>query len=64
GSPLGRALAIFVAGFWGLRLIIQIWVFDMRPYLTNPVRVIGYHGLTAVFTYLFTIFTAAAFLAG
>ena len=53
-----------MAGFWGLRLIIQIWVFDMRPYLTNPVRVIGYHGLTAVFTYLFTIFTAAAFLAG
>ena len=60
GSGIGRAVAMFLAGFWGLRLIIQIWVFDMRIYLTHPVLTLGYHGLTAVFTYLVIIFSAAA----
>jgi hypothetical protein len=52
GSPLARCVCGFVALFWGVRLVIQFFVFDASSYLGNvPLRV-GYHGLTVVFIYL------------
>jgi len=60
GSGLGRAIAIFVAGFWGMRLLVQLFVFDMLPLLDHPILKLGYHGLTIVFTYLFVVFTIVA----
>jgi hypothetical protein len=35
GSKLARAFCGFAAVFWGLRLAIQFFVFDARPYLTT-----------------------------
>lgn len=60
GSPLGRALAAFIALFWAARLVVQWFVFDARPYLTRPLYRIGYQMLTGAFVALVAIFTAAA----
>jgi hypothetical protein len=63
GSPLARATCAFIALFWGTRLIIQFFLFDARPYLTNVLLKLGYHGLTAVFAY-FTLTYGLAAVAG
>ena len=60
GLPLARSLAAFIAIFWGLRLAVQCFVFDARPFLTNPWRKVGYHTLTAAFIYFTVVFTWAA----
>jgi hypothetical protein len=59
-TPLGRAVNIVIAVFWGTRLIVQGFVFDASPWLTKPIYRIGYHGLTASFIYLTIIYTWAA----
>jgi hypothetical protein len=60
GSGLARALCAFLALFWTLRLIAAIFVFDMRPYLTNRSRKVGYHLLNLVFAYLPVVYALAA----
>ncbi len=60
GGALARALCAFFAVFWTIRLIAATFVFDMRPYLTNPGRRIGYHALNLVFAYLPIVYTLAA----
>jgi hypothetical protein len=60
GSLAGRAFCAFVAVFWLARLCVQLFLFDARPYLTHAVYQIGYHGLTAVFTYLAAVYGVAA----
>src|ERR1043166_2430069 len=35
GGNLARALCVFFAVFWTLRLVVATWVFDMQPYLTT-----------------------------
>jgi hypothetical protein len=60
GTPLARAVCIVIAVFWGSRLIVQFFVFDSKPWLTKTLYKIGYHGLTAVFIFLTTIYTWAA----
>ena len=60
GPPLARALCIVIAVFWGVRLAVQFFVFDAKPWLTKPLYVIGYHGLTLVFLYLTTVYIWAA----
>ncbi len=55
-TPLGRAIAIVMAVFWGTRLIVQLFVFDATPWLTTPLYRIGYHGLTAAFIFLTSIY--------
>jgi hypothetical protein len=62
GGLLGRAFCGFVAGFWLIRLVIQLFVFDARPYLTKWWMVIGFHTLTVVFAYLTAAYGAAAVL--
>jgi hypothetical protein len=61
GEPLGRGLSAFIAVFWAVRLLVQLFLFDVRPYLRNWFLKAGYHGLTIVFTYLAAIFAWAAF---
>ena len=60
GGDLARALCAFLALFWTLRLIAATFVFDMRPYLTNRSRRVGYHVLNVAFVYLPIVYALAA----
>ncbi len=60
GSPLARGLCAFIAAFWGLRLAVQFFVFDATPWLTNRWLKLGYHTLTAGFTFFTAVYTIAA----
>ena len=60
GSTLARALCVFFAAFWTLRLLVATFVFDMRPYLTSTPRRAGYHALNVVFIYLPVVYGLAA----
>ncbi len=60
GRPLARAICGYIAVFWGVRLFIQLFVFDAKPYLRNLFLTIGYHGLTLVFTYQTLVYGWAA----
>lgn len=60
GSMLARTVCTFIAGFWLLRLAIQLFVFDGTPYLSNRRLKVGYHGLTAAFVCLSAIYGSAA----
>ena len=60
GSPLARAFCGYIAIFWGIRLLIQFFFFDAKPYLRNWFFTAGYHGLTLVFTWHTTVFGYAA----
>jgi hypothetical protein len=41
-------------------LIAGTFVFDMRPYLTNRFRRVGYHAINIVFAYLPIVYLLAA----
>jgi hypothetical protein len=60
GGTLARALCVFLALFWTLRLIAATFVFDMRPYLTSGARRLGYHAINIVFAYLPVVYILAA----
>lgn len=56
GDPLGRSFCALVAGFWLLRLIVQLAVFDCSDFLTNRWLKLGYHSLTLAFVCLTCIY--------
>lgn len=60
GGPLARGLASFIAVFWGLRLLVQFFVFDPSPWLTTRWLRLGYHLLSLVFLFLTFTYTWAA----
>lgn len=60
GQPLARGVCGFIAVFWGIRLIIQLLVFDAKPYLRNWFLTIGYHALTMVFAWHTVVYGYAA----
>jgi hypothetical protein len=60
GTPLARGLALFICAFWLARLLVQIFVFDARPFLTNWFYKLGYNGLTLAFIYFVTVYGMAA----
>jgi hypothetical protein len=62
GTALSRSLCAFIAIFWFFRLIVQLFVFDIRPVVSHPLLRLGYHGLTAVFTYFAIVYGLAAAL--
>ena len=62
GEPLARWFCGFVAVFWTIRLVVQLFVYDPAPYFTNAFYKLGYHGLTAVFTYFTIVYGLAALL--
>jgi hypothetical protein len=51
GDAVARSLAGFTSLFWALRLVVQVFVFDARPFLTNAWRWLGYQTLTGAFVY-------------
>ncbi|TLD72617.1 hypothetical protein FEM03_00640 [Phragmitibacter flavus] len=61
GNAPARGIAAFAAVFWGARLLVQCFVFDARPYLTNSWLKLGYHALTVTFILLTVIYTFTAF---
>ena len=64
GEPVARSLTVFAAVFWGLRLAVQLFVFDTRPYLTNRWLRLGDHVLTAAFIFFTLVFGWAAIQPG
>ncbi len=61
GQPLARGVCGFISVFWGIRLVIQLFVFDAKPYLRNSFLTIGYHALTVVFAWHTVVYGYAAF---
>lgn len=55
GTPLARAVCIFGACFWGVRLLLQAWL-NVKPHLTNGWLRCGYHALTVDFMLITTIY--------
>jgi hypothetical protein len=56
GEPVARSLAALIAIFWFARLLVQLFVFDCREFLTSPFLKVGYHGLTLLFVYFTVIY--------
>jgi hypothetical protein len=61
GGPLAKALCLFLAAFWTLRLIAATFIFDVSPYLKRPALRLGYHATSIVFIYLPALYLLAAF---
>jgi hypothetical protein len=59
GTPLARAVCLFIASFWAARLVVQFFIFDAKPYLKSTFLKLGYNGLTVVFTYLTVVYSLA-----
>ena len=64
GGGLARALCVFLALFWTIRLIAATFVFDVRPYLTNNLWRLGYHATNIVFIYLPVVYAWTAWQGG
>lgn len=59
GSRLGRAVCLYGALFWGVRLALQA-VFDVKPHLTAWWLAAGYHLLTVLFAFFTAVYGYAA----
>lgn len=64
GTPLARAVCGFLALFWSVRLVAGTFVFDLRPYLTNPWRRAGLAAANVVFTGLPVVYGWVALKGG
>lgn len=64
GGALARALCIFLAAFWTIRLVVATFVFDLRPYLTDAYRRAGYYATNIVFIYLPVVYGWTAWKGG
>lgn len=51
-SPFSRAVCAFLCLFWAIRLVAAGWVLDVRAYLTNRYRRLGYLATNVVFATL------------
>ena len=60
GGGLARALCIFLALFWTIRLVAAAFVFDVNPYLTGRALRLGYYATNVVFALLPPIYVLAA----
>jgi hypothetical protein len=59
GSRLARAVCVYGALFWGIRVCLQA-VFDVRPHLTAWWLHAGYHALTVLFLFNTAVYAYAA----
>jgi hypothetical protein len=59
GSRLGRAVCLYGAAFWGVRLGLQA-VFDVTPHLTAWWLTAGCHALTGLFLFFTAVYAVAA----
>jgi hypothetical protein len=64
GQPLARALCALMALFWSTRLCVAVFVFDVRPYLTNWFYRLGNAALNLVFVYLVLTYALALWKGG
>ncbi|MGE3243705.1 MAG: hypothetical protein AB7G28_07195 [Pirellulales bacterium] len=60
GSPLARIVCGFIAVFWGVRLLLQWFVFDPAEHVTTFWLAAGYHTLTVVFLFVTCAYAFAA----
>jgi hypothetical protein len=60
GTTLARSICGFIAFFWGVRLMLQLFVVDARHHLTNWFYTCGYHALTLLFTTFTLVYGWAA----
>lgn len=60
GTPLARAVCGFLCLFWTLRLVVAVWVFDVRPYVTSTRLRLGYQATNVVFAFLPVVYAVAA----
>jgi hypothetical protein len=60
GGPAALGLTALIALFWGARLAVQCFVFDVREHLTRPLYRVGYHLLTANIVALGLLYAGAA----
>ncbi len=60
GSRLARAVCLYGAAFWGVRLCLQP-VFDVKQHLTAWWLTAGYHTLTVLFVSFTAVYGYAAF---
>ena len=51
GDGLARSVCAFIAIFWGMRLVVALFVFDANEFLTTWYFKVGYHLLTVTFIY-------------
>ena len=58
-EPVARSLCLFIAIFWGARLLVQFAIFDARPFLTNWFYKTGFHALTIIFAFLTFVYGKA-----
>ncbi|MBN9120661.1 MAG: hypothetical protein J0I06_16175 [Planctomycetes bacterium] len=59
GSRLARAVCVYGALFWGVRLSLQA-VLDAKPHLTAWWLTAGYHALTVLFLFFAAVYGYAA----
>ena len=64
GSLLARWICGIIAVFWLVRLLVGIFVFDAKPFLTNWFYTVGYHLLSVVFVLLILVYGWAAIRPG
>ena len=62
GEGLARGVCAFIAFFWGVRLVVALFVFDASEFLTTWYFKLGYHVLTATFIYQTIAYGYCAFL--
>jgi len=58
-SGLARGLCLYIALFWGIRIVLQ-FVFDVRDHLTTWWLKLGYHALTLLFVALTVLYSMTA----
>ncbi len=56
-----KMIVAFYTIFWGGRLFLQIFVYEMKEFLKEWWMKLGYHMLTVAFTYLTVVYTWALF---
>ncbi len=64
GGNLGRWMTGMIFVFWTVRLIVQFFVFDAKPFLTTTFYKIGYQLLTLVFIFMIAVYAWATFFPG
>src|SRR3989338_5450316 len=62
GTGLTKFLCGFIAIFWIGRVIVQLFIFDIRPLVHHWFSKLGFHVLTAIFTCLSGIYLLVVFL--
>jgi hypothetical protein len=61
GSPLASAVTLFIAVYWGARLLIQFFYFDRGSMRHGLVMRLGEAALVCLFVFLTLVYGAAAF---